>query len=68
MSLSRPFRLGHAANAGADPEPVEDADAMEARTFRVCAARERSSWTEIAEPVRRGRWLVDAESDRLFSV
>jgi hypothetical protein len=49
-------------------ETVEDLDAAEARKLRVRAARELSQWTEIPEPVVRGRWLVDAASDRLFTV
>lgn len=49
------------------PGTVEDKDAAELRTFRLRAARERTKWTEIPEPVVRGRWLVDAASDRLYT-
>jgi len=49
-------------------ETVEDLDAAEARKLRLRAARERSSWTEIPEPVVRGRWLVDAATDRAFTL
>lgn len=51
----------------ATPEPPAD-DLAEIRSLRVRAAREQTQWREIAEPVVRGRWFVDAETDRLYRV
>jgi hypothetical protein len=59
--------LGRIKHPRDDLETAEDRDAAEMRKLRVRAAREGSSWTEIPEPVVRGRWLVDAATDKLYS-
>jgi hypothetical protein len=51
---------------GARDADSGDMDAL--REARVALARRMSTWREIPEPVRRGPWLVDAESDELFVV
>jgi hypothetical protein len=50
---------------GASDEPVLST-IDELRATRVAQARTRTRWREIPEPVRRGRFLVDAASDELL--
>jgi hypothetical protein len=54
---------------GAGDEQAQPSDA-EVRAMRVQQARTRARWTEIPESqlVRRERWYVDAETDRIYSV
>jgi hypothetical protein len=44
------------------PETAGDRDAAEIRRVRVRLAREKTAWTEIEEPVVRGRWPEPADS------
>jgi hypothetical protein len=51
-------------------EPDEPVTPDELRAFRVEQARTRTRWTEVESTrfVPRGRWLIDAESDCMYSV
>jgi hypothetical protein len=51
---------------GASEPAAADTPPDETRAMRVLQARTRTRWTEIPEPVRRGRFYVDAASDELL--
>jgi hypothetical protein len=53
-------------HSSSDERPTED----KIRARRVEVARRNSAWTELTETalVPRGRWLVDADSDELYSL
>jgi hypothetical protein len=52
------------------PDTSRPAPADDLAAIRVEQARTRTRWREIEDTplVQRGRWWVDAESDRMFSV
>jgi hypothetical protein len=60
--MKTPTFIGRIGHLEAPEPPTID----ETRDRRVQQARERTKWTEIAEPVRRGRFYVDAASDELL--
>jgi hypothetical protein len=64
MSLRTILRFSDAAEG----EALHEAREQEVRRARLELARRQSAWTEIPETrlVRRGRYLVDAETDFVY--
>jgi integrase len=48
------------------PRPLDDEQQQQIRRLRVEHARRLPAWTEIPPPVTAGRFLIDADTDRVL--